>query len=417
MNQEKLFRNDLLNSSTFLLSLILVVRSITVFTLDCMPPMESQYIFMAEKLFGSDEKIYISFAPGYSAFLFLISKLTGSYKIASYLIFIFSSTGFCFVIYKWIKEKYDSNPAIIALLLLFFFPNSAITYTGYSHCIVAALFFLTLACYRYWKLWRNETTINHITFIFSALAAMALRPEMVLFFIFLMFGFYFFRLTNLFSCIRSKLTWRLLLFPALLFSFMLIHKSFVQSRNINSNTTVFSDAFYSYRSFISVYCFKQGEIFTDSLSIALSVPHFGTPEQNNNSILKAMLHNPFEVLKNVTYNFTQALKLIPHPLVVPFFLLPFFGLGLFYKEKKVFTDFNLFVLSAGIIPVLILFLFIVTVKYLSAITIPVIIISAFGISKLENESLKRRIVSFLVFSFFIISAVYFVSFLQAGARG
>ncbi|MBK7856491.1 MAG: hypothetical protein IPJ79_17775 [Bacteroidetes bacterium] len=97
----------------------------------------------------------------------------------------------------------------------------------------------------------------------------------------------------------------------------------MQSRNINSNTTVFSDAFYSYRSFISVYCFKQGEIFTDSLSIALSVPHFGTPEQNNNSILKAMLHNPFEVLKNVTYNFTQALKLIPHPLVVPFFCFHF----------------------------------------------------------------------------------------------
>lgn len=417
MNREKLFGNDLLNSSTFLLIMILIIRSITVFTLDCMPPMESQYAYMAEKLFSSNEKIYISFAPGYSALLFLFSKLTGSYKIASYLIYIFSSTGFCFILYKWIKEKYGNNAAIIALWLLLFLPNAAITYAGYSHCIVAALFFLTLACYRYWKLWRNETTANHLTFIFSALCAIALRPEMVLLFIFLMLCFYFLRLTNYIACLKSELSLKLILFPALLFSFMYIHKSFVQSRNINSNTTVFSDAFYSYRSFISVYCFKQGEIFTDSLSVALSTPHFGTPEQNNNSILKAMLHNPVEVLKNVTYNFTQALKLIPHPLVVPFFLFPFFGLGLFYKEKKIFTNFNLFVLSAGIISVVILFLFIVTVKYLSAITIPVVIISAYGISKLEISSVKSRIVAFLVFGFFIISASYFISFLQAGARG
>lgn len=417
MNQEKLFRNDLLNSSTFLLSLILIIRSITVFTLDCTPPMELQYAFMADKLFNSNEKIYISFAPGYSALLFLSSKLTGSYKIASYLIYIFSTTGFCFVLYIWIKEKYGNNAATIALWLLLFLPNTAITYTGYSHCIVAALFFLTLACYFYWKLWRNETVLNHLSFNFSALCAIALRPEMVLLFIFLMFCFYFFRLTNFFACLKSKLSLKLMLFPVLLFSFMYIHKSFVQSRNINNSTTVFSDAFYSYRSFISVYCFKQGEIFTDSLSVALSTPHFGTPEQNNNSILKAILHNPTEVLKNVTYNFTQALKLLPHPLVIPFFLFPFFGLGLFYKEKKIFTNFNLFVISAGTIPVLILLLFIVTIKYLSAITIPIVIISAYGISKIEDEILRKRIVSCLIFGFTLITAIYFISFLQEGARG
>lgn len=417
MNNENLFEAPIYNNGICLLAIIFIVRAITVFTLDFMPPMEAQYIYMAEKLFSSNEKIYISFAPGYSALLFLFKSITGSYKISSFLIFCISSTGFCFVIYKWIKEKYGSLSSTIALWLLLFLPNAAITYAGYSHCIAAALFFFTLALYRFWKLWRNETSANHLAFIFSALCAVALRPEMVLVFIFMMACFYLVRLTDFFESLKSKLTWRLLLFPAILFCFLFAHKSFVSSRNVNTNTTAFSDSFYSYRSFISVYCFKQGEIFTDSLSIALSTPHFGTPEKNNNSILTAMLGNPVEVLKNVTYNFTQALKLIPHPLVVPFFLLPFMGLGMFYREKKPLSDFNLLVLSAGIIPVLVLFLFIVTVKYLSAITIPVIILCAYGISKIDGRVFRKRIVLFLTSGFFIISLIYFLSFIKAGARG
>ena len=74
-------------------------------------------------------------------------------------------------------------------------------------------------------------------------------------------------------------------------------------------------------------------------------------------------------------------------------------------------------ISAGTIPVLILLLFIVTIKYLSAITIPIVIISAYGISKIEDEILRKRIVSCLIFGFTLITAIYFISFLQEGARG
>lgn len=417
MSQSTLFKYPILQNNRFVLLLILVTRAFVVFGLDCMPPMESQYIFMADKLFNSHEKIFISFAPGYSALLYLINLPIDNYRITSYLIFVLSSTLFCYIIYKWASEKYNRETGIISLYLLLFLPNAAISYAGYTHCIVAALSLLTLSAYRFWKLWRNETTFNHLAFVLPALCAIALRPELILLFMFLMVCFYFFRLTGIMNCTRSELTWKLMLFPVMLTAFLYIHKSFVKSRNVNENTSAFSDSFYSYRSFVSVYCFRQEQPFTDSLAVALSTPHFGTPQENNNSIAKAISKNPIEVIKNVAYNFLQALKLIPHPLVVPFYLFFFVGLAIFNKNQKLLNRFNLFLVTIAAIPVATLFFFIVLVKYVGAVVIPVIMLASTGINSIANKRAKYWTVLMLMLSLFAISLLYFLSFVQTGARG
>lgn len=409
-------KNILLHNIGFLLLLTFAARTLVVFGLDYMPPMERQYIFMAEELFSGSEKIFISFAPGYSALLYLLNLPIGNYQFTSYLIFIVSSTLFSYIIYKWALEKYNYNTGVIVLWVLLFLPNTAITYAGYSHCIVAALFFLALSTYRFWKLWRKETTLNHITFILPALITIALRPEMILLFVFLMSCFYLFRLTNIIKSKKSNFTWRLLLFPAILFAFVFVHKSFIKQRNINENPSAFSDSFYSYRSFVSVYCFKQGQPFTDSLSVALSTPHFGTPSKNNNSIFKAITKNPAEVVKNLLYNFIQFLKLIGHPLVLPFYFFLFVGLA-FYKAHQPLNHFHIFLFSIAAIPVGTLFFFIVTVKYLSATIIPAVLLGSYGINRIESEKTRNNTLGILVISFFVISIIYYLTFLQAGARG
>jgi hypothetical protein len=414
---ENIFAVSFLNNSCFLLTVIFLVRTLTVLSLGCMPPMESYYFFMAEKFFTTDEKILISFAPGYSAFLYLINLLFNNREITSYFIFISSSTLFAFVLYKWAIEKYSKQTGIIVLWLLVFLPNAAIAYPGYSHCVVAALFFFTLTAYRFWKLWRNDIVANHIKFILPAVCAIALRPEMILLIGLFILCFYFFRIFKIYGLSSSKPAWHWLIMPIVLFTFLCVHKSFVQSRNINAGTTTFSDAFYSYKSFLSVYCIKEGTIFTDSLSVAFSTPHFGTPAENNKSIFQAIIKNPLEVIKNVAYNFTQALKNLPHPLVIPFYFFAFAGFGIFYQNKNPLSLFNLYLLSFAVVTVATLLFFIVQVKYLSVVTIPIVMLSAYGISKLENEKTKKMSVLFLTGSFFIISLIYYVSFLQEGARG
>lgn len=379
--------------------------------------MEPQYISQAKSLFFSNEKIYIAIAPGYSAIIAFFYLFLKNWEISSQLIFIIFETLTCVVLFQWAKELLNSSFEVsFFLLMLVFFPSLTISFAGYSHCIAAGLFFYTAAIYSFWVLFKTNKSSYAILFSISMIFSIAIRPETLPVFCFLILLHIGSHLKQVFSKKVFKLFFQMLVFLLPLATFLMMHNQFVKERNISKNTSIFSDERYSYRTFTHIYCIKNNAPITDSMAFRLSSQKFGSPEENNYSVVNAIKKNPTEFLKNVEFNIIRMLKLMPHPLVLtPFIMMiGLFGIYKDFKRNKIFHSYLLLVtaLSTGIY-----LLFHMQIKYLSNLSIPFLFWAVIGTSAIKNEKLKGGVASLCIISCFCVYLFYLIKFTMLGTRG
>lgn len=396
----------------------LAVKIITVLCISAVPPMENQYIAQAEKLFNTNEKLYIAIAPGYSLLLYCFHLICGSWAVASKVVFIVFSFLTTVVLFRWAAEMFNLQTAKILLILSVFIPSLTVTYAGYTHSVVAGLFFFTTACYSFWKLMNYGLWKHTVCFALYAVLTVLIRPELILIISVLITAWIF----KIIFQKKQSAKYANIMHPffavVVLALFLFAHKTFVSSRNIDQNRAgVFSDSRYSYRTFTHIFCVREDLIIEDSVAEAKASRFFGTARENNYSMAKAIGNNPKKYIENVLFNIKRSLDLIPHPLVIPFFLFFFTGLGIFNSQFTQLKYFHLFLLSIIVFTLITHSLFHVQIKYLANISIPVLLWSASGISQIESRKLKNGSIICCVAGLFFVYAMYLVYFMGAGARG
>jgi hypothetical protein len=132
---------------------------------------------------------------------------------------------------------------------------------------------------------------------------------------------------------------------------------------------------------------------------------FGTPEDNQFSIIKAIMKNPAEAIKNIAFNIKSLLKDLGHPLFIPVFLYPFLGIGIFSTSLRSKWKDHLFLISLLIPTLLTISLFHEEIRYMSPLVPPFVIWIALGISKLRS-AIKKPVVIALVFFLATLFIVY-----------
>ena len=108
---------------------------------------------------------------------------------------------------------------------------------------------------------------------------------------------------------------------------LLAHKYLVNFiSNDKEYLGLFTDNRYSYSTFIHTYSLRFYDTIIHELAVEKSSIFIGTPEENNFSILKAILANPFQFFVNILYNLKEGFNGIWPSFICPILSLFFYWL-------------------------------------------------------------------------------------------
>ena len=187
--------------------------------------------------------------------------------------------------------------------------------------------------------------------------------------------------------------------------FLLAHKYFVSFiSSDNQYAGFFTDNKYSYATFIHTYSLRFYDTIVHELAVDVSSRFIGTPEDNNFSIIKAILSNPYQFLVNVLYNLKEILMRFGHPLFAPFYLYFFIGYLFYNKHRSLSEIKKLFILILLLIlhtmPILI---FHVEIRYMLPLSIIILIIVSRGIF-FYNDNYNLVLIIYTILNFIIYFA-------------
>lgn len=392
---KNIWRNLFCNKFFYLVFLLVVSRLFIIKVIDTVPPMEQSYFNLAQQFFESSKRFDFYFSSGYSVLLYAVDVIFHNWKLSTQVIYVFFSVGIALVFYQFSKTLFDKKTALYSLMITIFLPNLTAAVAGYSHSVVVSLFFLCLSFYFFLLILRKQKIIYSIIFSLFMLAATLIRADNVIYFI-------IFILIYLVVIIRQhkKRLPILSLFilgigVILYFIGLKIQYHLIQPRSSTNYLTLFGNKRYSYETYITTFSLRATGSYDARLDRKLSSVAFGTPEENQYSIMKAVMKNPLEVTKNIIFNLKTLLKDLGHPLFMPCFLYPFVGLGLFSTAWND-TWKKHFFLSSLFIPTLATLLFFhVEIRYMSSMVLPLVIWIALGIQRLP-ERIKKPVVITLI---------------------
>lgn len=369
------------NKVAQLILLSLLVRIITIFLIGKTPCMEPSYLFQGEQIFkGTAEILYLSSL--YAIVVYVLTLLTGSLFTASALIFILGSTLTSVMIYLIAKHFFGEKTGAYALLFAIFLPNLTVAISGFAHSVILGTALDLSAIYFLLKYYENPSYKRLLWVCAGSVLSIYTRPETLIILVpfFMLFGMY--QISN-YTENKKILIRNAILYVAFICLFCFAHKQFVYHNSKNKATAnVFSDSKYSYLTFIHTYSIRYFDVVDDDKAIKASTPFIGTPEENHYSVFKAVIKNPKQFVSNIFFNMKEMLDFSGHPLFIPVFLYMFIG-ALFLtltKEETVAIRVVLLLLLLHLVP---LILFHVSIKYLTQVSSLVLILVAFGASKLN----------------------------------
>ncbi|MHB8258886.1 MAG: hypothetical protein ACYDCN_09605 [Bacteroidia bacterium] len=396
-------------NALWLLVLTLLVRIFTVYYVGKFPCMEASYFEEAKQLFSDSDKINLFYPPAYPILLVLFQNILSSEILSSWWVYIFFSSFTSLILYLLIKEMFDENISLIAIILLIFLPNISVAVAGYSHTLTVGSFFLISYFYFLWKIW-NSDTLNFkyiVLAVFFALSACFFRPDNLL----IIFGLICVTcLYIIFSRKKTNYLWSSTIIIISIAAGLFTHSICVKEKSNSKITTIFSEAQYSYLTFTHTLSLRAGKGINDSIATRLGTIAFGTPTSNNYSILKAIKKNYNEEIRNLIYNVKELLDNFAHPLFLPFFLYFFVGTGIIYLCIQNKTRHLLYLGSILILSPLPLLIFHVEIRYMMTLTFPIIIFASVGIGTVENKKVRNAILIATISLLFIVYLSYLITF-------
>ena len=395
----------LLSSVNFYIILLILSRFSLPLFINTVPPMDIQYINLADKIASSSTSITFSVSPFYASIMYVVNIFFGNWKLSSlFLCSVFSIiTGM--LLYGLTKKMFNNDIAKIVLLLIIFHPNFTIALIGYSHTVIVSSAFLLLYFYYFWDLLTERSTIYTYTICSLAITvAILIRPELILYFLFftlLHIGVAVFQKAKIDLLIRSRNTVFMVSIAVIVVA---VQYTIIARRTNSTFMNFFTDARYSYETYTHTLSLRSVGSIDADLARKLASNAYGNPETFEYSVVQAILINPKESAKNVGYNVRYLLQNAAHPLFMPFFLYFFIGIGIFVTS--IHQTWKHYMLLIGIlVPCLVsVLVFHVEVRYLNPIAIPCTIWLALGLHHLWVVNKKH-----VVYSFFCLYIVFFIA--------
>lgn len=390
----------------WLFGLLVFSRLFVMGTIGSVPDMEASYVIQAKQLFETPHHLepyvppkipYISrpagYPPGYSALLYGINRVFDNWVFTSQAIYVLFSVLVAGVSYLIAKTLFDVVIARYTLAVMIFLPNLTAAVAGYSHTVVVFMFFLYLSVYAHWFLLLKQDTVMGAIGAVAGLAAASIRPEYVLYF--LMF------LLMYLGIVLYKVKGRGLLRPmapviivvGIFLTGAYLHYNFLLTRIASARMTLFGDASYAYHVYVDTLRFRAQGAIDEAEAERLVAAAFGSPEENRYSILRAVMRNPREAMKNVLYNAKTLLKEMGHPLFMPVFLYPFIGIGLYGVSWREKWREHLFLAGLFLPCIAALMVFHVEIRYMSPLIPPLAMWVAHGIRQLSTGSGRYVVIS------------------------
>lgn len=392
-----------------LLFVTLIVRVLTVFLIAKVPCMDSQYLDQATRFLNEVGSTSISLTPLYGILLYFLNSVFDSLFLASSICYISFSLSISIIMYLIAKELFNERSAIITLLIMILLPNLTVAVAGYSHTPTVSLALILFSAYILvlWNASKIKTTYCISLFSVSSILAIYTRPESIIIVVAL----------ALLSSFNNEVKLRQRLFFTT-FSLMLItisvftHHAIIRQRSNAKYVGAFSDAQYSYHTFMHTLSLRNQTGINDSIAMRLSIQEFGHPEDNDWSISKAVKKNPKATLSLFVFNVKELLDNFAHPLFYPIYLFIFIGGGILscVDGNNIFHKglIPVFLISA-LIPVIV---FHVEIRYLANALIPLILLTSYGIDQINDSSRKIKIVTLLL----VANLVIFLSYLLTNMK-
>jgi hypothetical protein len=403
-----------------LLLATLAVRILTVFIIGKTPCMDPSYLWQANNIINSPGKVAIYITPSYGFLLYFLDIFTKSIYLSSSILYIIFSFGDVLISYLISRELFSEKAGKIVIILMLFFPNVTVAVAGYSHTSIVSSFFILLSIYALIRFTQSRSNYLSAAILFSLAIIIGtyIRPESLVISVALSLLIF---LKN--GQQRTQKIYFLLLSYFIITTGVFLHGAFIKHKSSSSYASTFSDAKYTYITYVCVFSdvnqglkpssgnmhTSSGAAYSDSLSLALSAEAFGTPESNHWSILRAIEKNPKVALMHFFFITKQCLFCFAHPLLCPFYIYLMAGIGLFFLliQKRANTLILLgFLFFLSMVPVLFTH---AEIRYLTNCVYPIILLSAWGIAQFESKRLNTAVIISVSTANFIIYMIYIIN--------
>lgn len=408
------------NTKVWLLLLAtLVIRIITVVYIGKTPCMDYQYYSQAYRLINFRGKIDLFITPSYGFLLYLAQAIVKSPFWASAIVYILFSFGASLLSYLLAQKLFNQKTAELMLLLGLFMPNFTTAVAGYSHTTTVSAFFILAALYAIVSFVKGTGSPLKYGILFAVLTLMGtfIRPESLIICFALSLCIFFF---------KTRIIHKKVLFMVL--SWLIIglglmgHGAFIKSRSTSQYPSLFSDAKYSYRTYMATFSdarhkykyyensivLKCDTCVEDTVALSLSTQAFGSAESNHYSMFRAMLKNPKVALLNDFYNAKKMLDYFAHPLFCPFYIYLFIGIGLFALIRQKDKQTLILLLSFFLISFVPILFARAEIRYMMNCLYPVLYLAAFGLSQLQpgkEQRISLILITLFNFMFYLIYLV------------
>ena len=306
------------------------------------------------------------------------------------------------------------------LILGLFLPNLTTAVAGYSHTTTVSAFFILAALYALISFVKGSgSPIKYgLYFAFFTLAGTFIRPESLVILMVLSLCIFFY---------KSRIIHKKVLFIGLSWLIIAIglmgHGAFVKSRSNSKHPSLFSDAGYTYRTYMATFSdarhkykyyensivLKCDTCVEDTVALNLSTQAFGSAESNQYSMFRAMLKNPKVALLNDFYNIKKMLDFFAHPLFCPFYLYLFIGMGLFALIRQKDKQTLVLLLSFFFISFIPILFARAEIRYMMNCLFPVLYLAAYGISQLQHPKEQRISLILITIFNFMFYLIYLVN--------
>jgi 4-amino-4-deoxy-L-arabinose transferase-like glycosyltransferase len=412
--------NSKFNSKVLLLfAATLLIRIVTVLYIGKIPCMDPQYYRQAYGLFNLKGKIDLFITPSYGILLYIAQSLLKSPFLASAILYILFSFGSSVMSYLLASKLFNQKTGEVLLVLGLFLPNFTTAVAGYSHTTTVSAFFILTALYILVSFLKGHGSPFVYGFLFGliSLAAAFIRPESLAILVVLSLAMFVYKTRT----IHKKFVF-LLLSWAIIGIGLAGHGAFIKNRCNSPYPSTFSDARYSYRTYMATFSdarhkykyyenslvLKCDTCAEDTVALALSTQAFGSAQANHYSVFSAMLHNPKVTLINDFYNAKKSFDYFAHPLFCPFYIYFFLGMGLFALIREKNRQTLIFILSLFLISFIPIIFARAEIRYMMNCLYPVLFLAAYGITGLQTkkeQNMSMLGLSIFNFMFFLIYLV------------
>jgi hypothetical protein len=347
-----------------------------------LPEMEPDYIRTALAAF--DHTSDPSRLPlAYGALLYGFHAVLRHWLLSSHALYVVSATAAPILTYLLAREALPEGIATKTLILAIFLPHFTAAVVGFSHAVPAGYCFLLVTLLAFQQLCKQPNP--RWWWLAAAIAggaAVLIRSEYLLV-LPVLWAIWMWRWRDAAGVARRLAlsgVMALVVF-GMLFAVSRVEASIDPGEPIG----LLGNARYGYWTFLHTLTIRENGITDEPRAVQLGDSLFGPGEANHYSIARAIVRNPKVVLANVAFNLKELLKDAGHPLFIPAFLLPLVGAGFIGRRPRMNAE--QWLIFSSVVPgtLAVLLLFHPEIRYMTPLTLPLVIMMANGLDGLEHE--------------------------------